>query len=202
MPGRAVLAGTLALAGGVLAVVGSFLSWAEVSAGSFTEQARGIDGWEGKAAIVSGVVMVAAGIRVLGSHQAMARLRPSAAIGGLVAVGVGLYTALTIRNQLVETMATKLPRAEVERALDSGLLELTIGIGLYLVIAGGFQGVVAALISLGSRDEPVATSGSGLRGWSSLGDGADGTAPTLPAVPDLPAPPSGRVPNEGGEPPG
>jgi hypothetical protein len=202
MPGRAVLAGTLALAGGVLAVVGSFLSWAEVSAGSFTEQARGIDGWEGKAAIVSGVVMVAAGIRVLGSHQAMARLRPSAAIGGLVAVGVGLYTALTIRNQLVETMATKLPRAEVERALDSGLLELTIGIGLYLVIAGGVQGVVATLVAFGFRDEPVAPSGAGLRGWSSLGEGAPGIPPTPPATPDMPAPPSGGVPNEGGEPAG
>jgi hypothetical protein len=203
MPGRAVLAGALALSGGVLAIVGSFLGWAEVSAGTFTVQPKGIDGWEGKAAIVAGVVMVAAGIRVLaGSHQALARLRLSASIGGLVALGVGLYTTLTIRDQLVEALAREVPRADVERAMDSGLLELTIGIGLYLVIAGGVQGVVAALVALGSRDEPVATSGSGLRGWSSLGDGADGTAPTLPSMPDLPAPPSGRVPNEGGEPPG
>jgi len=201
MPGRAVVAGPLALAGGVLAVVGSFLSWADVSAGPFTEQAKGIDGWEGKAAIVAGVVMVAAGVRVLtGSHQAMARLRPSAAIGGLVAVGVGLYTAVTIRDQLVEAAATELPRAEVERALDSGLLELTIGIGLYLVIAGGVQGIVAALVALGSRDEPAASSGAGLRGWSSLGEGAHGNPPTPPAIPDMPAPPSGSAPNEGGEP--
>lgn len=202
MPGRAVLAGALALAGGVLAVVGSLLVWAEVSAGPFTEQAKGIDGWEGKAAIVSGVVMVAAGIRVLaGSHQAMARLRPSAAIGGLVALGVGLYTTLTIRDQLIDAVASEIPRAEVERALDSGLLELTIGIGLYLVIAGGVQGIVAALVALGSLDEPVAPSGSGLRGWSSLGDGTDGTPPTPPSMPDTPAPPSGRVPHADGEPP-
>jgi hypothetical protein len=132
----------------------------------------------------------------------MARLRPSAAIGGLVAVGVGLYTVLTIRDQLVEAAATELPRAEVERALDSGLLGLTIGIGLYLVIAGGVQGVVAALLALGSRDEPAASSGTGLRGWSSLGEGAHGIPPTPPATPDMPEPPSGRVPNEGGEPPG
>jgi len=203
MPGRAVLAGALALAGGVLAVVGSFLSWAEVSAGPFTEQAKGVDGWEGKAAIVSGAVMVAAGIRVLaGSHQALARLRPSAAIGGLVALGVGLYTTVTIRDQLVEAMAAEIPRADVERVLDSGLLELTIGIGLYLVIAGGVQGVVAALVALGSRDQPVAPSGAGLRGWSNLGSGAHGIPPTPPATPDMPAPPSGPVPNEGGEPPG
>ncbi len=130
--------------------MGSFLPWAEVSAGPFTEQAKGIDGWEGKAAIIAGAVMVAGGIRVLaGSHQAMARLRPGAAIGGLVAAGVGVYTAVTIRDQLIDAAATELPRAEVERALDSGLLELTIAIGLYLVIAGGIQGIVAALVALG-----------------------------------------------------
>ncbi|HET7929573.1 MAG TPA: hypothetical protein VFM40_08490 [Actinomycetota bacterium] len=202
MPGRSVLAGALALAGGVLAIVGSLLVWAEVSAGPFTEQARGIDGWEGKAAIVSGVVMAAAGIRVLaGSRQAMTRLLPSAAIGGLVALGVGVYTIVTIRDQLVDAAASEIPRAEVERALDSGLLELTIGIGLYLVIAGGVQGIVAALVALGSGDEPVASSGSGLRGWSSLSEGAHDTPPTPPAIPETPAPPSGRAPNEGGEPP-
>jgi hypothetical protein len=194
--------GSLALAGGVLAVVGSFLTWAEVSAGPFTEQSKGIDGWEGKAAIVAGAVMVAAGIRVLaGSHQATARLRPSAAIGGVAAAGVGLYTALTIRDQLVEAVATELPRAEVERALDSGLLELTIGVGLYLVIAGGVQGIVAAIVALGSRDEPVDPSGAGLRGWSHLGEEAQGLPPTPPATSDMPAPPSGRA-NNGGEPPG
>src|SRR5215211_8022616 len=193
MQGRAVLAGALALAGGVLAVVGSFLGWAEVSAGPFTEQAKGIDGWEGKAAILGGAVMITAGIRVLaGSHRAMAQLRPSAAIGGLVAAGVGLYTALTVRDQLVDAAATQLTRAEVERALVSGVLELTIGAGLYLVIAGGIQGIVAAAIAPSSRDEPIASSGAGLRGWVSPDAGNRGIphSPTPPPA-DVPAPPPG-----------
>jgi hypothetical protein len=203
MQGRAVLAGALALAGGVLAVVGSFLPWAEISAGPFTEQAKGIDGWEGKAAIIAGAVMVAGGTRVLaGSHQAMARLRPGAAIGGLVAAGVGVYTAVTIRDQLVDAAATELPRVEVERALDNGLLQLSIAIGLYLVIAGGIQGIVAALVALGSRNESVVQSGQGLRGWSSTGTEAPGVPPTPPAMPDVAAPPPGSVPNDGGDPPG
>jgi hypothetical protein len=201
MQGRAVLAGALALAGGVLAVVGSFLPWAEISAGPFTEQAKGIDGWEGKAAIIAGAVMVAGGIRVLaGSHQAMARLRPGAAIGGLVAAGVGVYTAVTIRDQLVDAAATELPRVEVERALDNGLLQLSIAIGLYLVIAGGIQGIVAALVALGSRNESVVQSRQGLRGWSSTSTETPGVPPTPPAMPDVPAPPPGSVPNDGGEP--
>ena len=204
MPGRAVLAGALAVAGGVAAILGSFLPWAEISAGPFTEQAKGIDGWERKAAIVGGLIMVAAGIRVLaGSHQAIARLRPSAAIGGLIAAGVGVYTALTVRDQLLDAAATQLPRAEVERALDTGLLELSIAVGLYLVIAGGVQGLLAAVLSMGLRDEAPTSSGAGLRGWSTTEAGLAGGSPPLPpTVPGIPPPPAEHAPPGGAEPSG
>lgn len=186
------------------AVVGSFLGWAEITAGPFSEQARGIDGWEGKATIIGGAVMLVAGIRVVsGSHQAIARLRPSAAIAGAVVAGVGIYTTLTVRDQLVDAAATQLPRAEVERALDNGLLELSIAMGLYLVIAGGAQGILAAVVAMGARDGAPAPSGPGLRGWSSApGDlpGGSATRPR-PAVPDIPPPP-GQAPNERGGPSG
>jgi hypothetical protein len=144
--------------------------------------------------------MLVAGIRVVaGSHQAIARMRPSAAIGGSVVAGVGIYTALTVRDQLVDVAASHLPRAEVERALDTGLLELSIGVGLYLVIAGGAQGILAALVAMGARDEVPAPSGAGLRGWSSTpGNPSGGSAtPPRPAAPDRP-PSTGRAPNDGG----
>ena len=204
MHGRSVVAGALALAGGVAAIVGSLLAWAEITAGPFSEQARGIDGWEGKATIIGGVVMVVAGVRVVaGSHQAIARLRSRAAIGGSVVAGLGIYTALTVRDQLLDAAATQVPRAEVEGALATGLLELSIGVGLYLVIAGGAQGILAAVVAIGARDEAPAPSGAGLRGWSSgPGDlsGGSGTPPR-PAVTDVPPPP-GRAPNEGNAPSG
>lgn len=194
---RARVAGALALAGGAVAVVGSFLAWAEISAGPFSEQARGIDGWEGKATLIGGAVVVAAGARVLaGSHQAVARLRPGAAIGGLVVAGVGIYTALTVRDQLLDVAAVDLPRAEVERALDTGLLELSIAVGLYLVIAGGVQGVLAALLVLGVRDEAPAPSGAGLRGWSASDAGVAGGL-AMPPPPDAP-PPSAPAPADDG----
>jgi hypothetical protein len=187
MGGRAVVAGVLSLAGGVAAVVGSFLPWAEVSAGPFTEQAKGIDGWEGKAAIVAGIVMIVAGARVVaGSHGALTRMRPGAAIGGLVAFGVGVYTAITAREQLLDAAQGQLPRSEVERALDSGLLELSIAIGLVVVIAGGAQGIVAALLTIGVSGTTAAPpSGAGLRGWSA------GPPPPLrsPGPPAMPPPP-------------
>lgn len=199
MPRRAAVAGALALAGGVAAVVGSFLPWAEISAGPFTEKAMGIDGWEGKAAIVGGLIMIVGGARVLaGAHRSVARLRPGATIGGLLAFGVGLYTAITAREQLLDAAQGQLSRAEVDRALDSGLLELSIAIGLIVVIAGGAQGIVAALLSIGVLgDHAPPPSGSGLRGWSNdratAGPSAPGPAPSaaLPPAPPPPDPPSG-----------
>jgi len=187
MDRRASVAGVLALVGGVAAVVGSFLPWAEISAGPFTQQPKGIDGWEGKAAIVAGLVMIVAGARVVaGSRQAISRMRPGAAIGGLVAFGVGLYTALTARDQLLDAAQGQLPRAEVERALDSGLLELSIAIGLIVVIAGGAQGIVAALLSIGVSEPAVPTASGGLRGWS---NNPPTRAPSVFEPPVLPPPP-------------
>jgi len=167
MRGRTTLAATLALAGGVAAGVGSFLVWAEISAGPFSERATGIQGWEGKATLISGIVMAAAGIRVFrGSSDAISGLRVRAAIGGLVASGVGIYTAITAREQLIDAGAATGPRAELEQALETGLLEFALGFGLYVVIAGGLQGVLAAIVAMGARDDTPAPSGRGLTGWA------------------------------------
>ena len=201
MQRRAIVAGSLALAGGAVAILGSFLAWAEISAGPFSERAIGIDGWEGKATIVGGVVMFRAGVRVFaGSDRAVARMRLGAAIGGLVAAGVGLYTALTVRDQLLDAVSTELPRAEAEHALDTGLLQLSIALGLYLVIAGGVQGILAAAVAFGVRDRAPAASRAGLRGWSAI-DGGVTSGP--PAPPQLPGPETlppapGPPPGEGG----
>ena len=184
MAGRATLAASLTLAGGVAAGVGSFLTWAEISAGPISERASGISGWEGKATLIAGLVLIAAAIRVFtGGFDALSRLRPSAFVGGLVAAGVGLYTAVTARDQLLDAAEAELSRSVAQDALDSGLVELSISLGLYVVIAGGALGILGALASLGVREHAAAGSGSGLTGWA---------APSgSPGAPAAPAPPPG-----------
>jgi hypothetical protein len=180
--GRATLAATLTLAGGVAAGVGSFLTWAEISAGPISERASGVSGWEGKATLVAGVVLIAAAVRAFaGATDALARLRPSAIIGGLVACGVGLYTAITAQEQLLDAAAAELSRSVVQDALDSGLLQLSISIGLYVVVAGGVLGIAGALSSLGVGQARVPGAGPGLTGWA---------APVPPSSPAPPPPPT------------
>ena len=177
MSGRTTLAATLALAGGVAAGVGSFLAWAEISAGPFTEQAKGIDGWEGKATLIAGIVVAGGAVRVfLQRPRAVAGLSIRGVLGGVVALGVALYTAVTARDQLLEAAETQLSRAQVERALDSGLLELSLSFGLFVVIAGGIQGLLGGLLAMGARDEAIA-SGRGLTGWAAPSPSGDPEPP-------------------------
>jgi hypothetical protein len=190
--GRATLAASLTLAGGVAAGVGSFLSWAVVSAGPLGEQANGISGWEGKATLIAGLVMAAAGVRVFtGGSDALSRLRVSSLVAGLVASGVGLYTAVTAEQQLLDAAEAELPHRVVQDALDSGLLELSISLGLYVVIAGGALGILGAIVSLNVR-EPAAGSGAGLTGWA---------APAAPRPGGPPTPPSSPAPSPWATPP-
>ena len=171
MSGRVTLAASLTLAGGVAAGVGSFLTWAEVSAGPISEQASGISGWEGKATLIAGLVIATAAIRVFtGRFDALSRLRRSGLVGGLVAAGVGLYTAATAKEQLLDAAEAELPRSVVQDALDSGLLEISISLGLWVVIAGGTLGLLGAIVSLGVREPVAAGSTSGLTGWAAPSD--------------------------------
>jgi hypothetical protein len=185
LSGRATLAASLTLAGGVAAGVGSFLSWAEVSAGPLGEQANGIAGWEGKATLIAGLVMAAAGVRgFTGGFDALSRLRVSSLVAGLVAFGVGLYTAVTAERQLLDAAEAELPRRVVQDALDSGLLELSISLGLYVVIAGGALGILGAIVSLSVRGPAATGSGSGLTGWAApAAPPSPGGPPTAPLSP-------------------
>jgi hypothetical protein len=197
-----IAAPALAVVGGVLAVVGSLLSWAQASVTGASFSAKGIEGWEGKVTILGGAVMLVAGISAFtGASDARRRLRVSALVGGLMASGVGIYTAITARDQIVDSGAEEIAkqagvtvqqgRAMLETAIDQGFLKLSLQIGLYLVIAGGFIGVLAAVIAMLSKATAApmpssAVSGSGLTGWA---------APTPP-----PAPPSGSAGAERSEP--
>jgi hypothetical protein len=197
-----VTAAVLAVVGGVVAVAGSLLAWAKASVGASSFSAKGIDGWEGKVTIVAGAVMLAVGASALvGAEGARARLRVSAIAGGVAAVGVGIYTALTATDQIVDSAASEIAselgvpveqaRSTVQAAVDHGLLQLSLQVGLYLVIAGGVLGIVAGILAIVTRApvpampaQPVSSSGS------------PDAAPLPPKPGDAPSRPRWTVPSE------
>lgn len=180
-------AGSIAVVGGLLAVIGSFLSWANASAGQFSVSAKGIDGWEGKATIFGGILLLIGGITAFAKGSADP-LKRSGLFGGIVVAGVGIYTAVTAKNQVIDGAASEIAkqlgisleqaRTAVNQAVDAGALNIALEIGLFLVIASGVIGIVAGLLALFSKAPapamPAAAGGVGLTGWA---------APPAPAMP-------------------
>ena len=149
-PPRAPIGAILAIVGGALLVIGSFLSWAEFSGAGQSEVVSGVDmtdGW---------VTVVAVGIAAATAPQ-----RPLAIAAGIVGafgVGFGLFDALTLADSALDSVAEETAmattvsfqelRALLDVLIDSGQIGISMGIGLYVVIAGGVIAVVGAGVQL------------------------------------------------------
>jgi hypothetical protein len=173
---RRTLPPALALAAGVAAIAGSFLAWAEMSVGPVVRTASGVDGWEGKLAIVGGLAMLVPALRAFGdSPGALLGLR-GALVGGLLAAGPALYDVFTLNDQFLSAASEAgIPDAVARDALESGRLVIGVAPGLWLVVVAGVLGMVAALLAV-LWAPPAAASGTGLRDWQ-----APSTVPGAPA---------------------
>src|SRR3990172_6071073 len=86
---RAPIGAVIAIVGGALLAVGSFLSWAEGSGGGTSVSAKGVDGSDGYITLVAGIIAIGVGIAMTRrSKRAFAIL---AILAGLIGGGVGGY---------------------------------------------------------------------------------------------------------------
>jgi hypothetical protein len=158
--GRAMPVGSVvAIVGGALLAVGSFLVWVSLSGGGFSESTTGVDGSDGWITFVAGLVAILAGFLAIRSgRRALAVL---AILAGLAGGGLGLYDALTVRDSIAEELAPQLEvsveeaRAGVDLLVDSGQLDISIGIGLILVLAGGALALIGGVLLPARRAEPA-----------------------------------------------
>jgi len=195
---RASIGGILAIIGGALLAVGSFLPWAEVSWGGTSVTAQGIDDSYGYFTLAAGSFALVVGIVM--TRGAKRELAVLAVLAGLVGGGVGLYEALTIKDSVLDAAAEQLApsfersteqvRAALDQAIEIGELSLSINIGLYAVIAGGVVALLGGIVGLaGSPSEPAAAETSSVaRAAPAAAD--FGNAPLAPAPPTAPAPPA------------
>jgi len=212
-PSPSALIGIVA---GVVIAIGAFLPWATGTAFGASDSAAGFDGWEGKVCLIAG-----AGIAIrsfLAMKQGRTRqIAAAVLIGGLVVTGVGVYTAMTAKDQLRDAIVSELVSqgimpdeatalSAVQGAIDAGQIEVSIAFGLYLVILGGIAAIAAGAMALSAKPASAPSAGvpAGLGDPSGFGAPAGGfaapppTSQTLPPVeaapPAPPAPPPSSMP--------
>lgn len=160
-PPRAPIGAILAIVGGALVVIGSFLSWAEFSGAGQSEVVSGVDMTDAWVTVVAGLVIVAVGIAATTApHRPLA---VAAGIVGAFGVGFGLFDALTLTDSALDSVAEETAtatsvsfqelRALLDVLIDSGQIGISMGIGLYVVIAGGVIAVVGAGVQLAAARE-------------------------------------------------
>ncbi len=194
----------LAIAGGALLAIGSFLAWAEVSGGGTSVTAKGTDGSDGWITFVAGLIVLAAGAMLMrgAGKRALAIL---AIVAALVGGAVGVYDALTAKDRVLDDAAKELAgqfggtaaevRTLLDQAIDAGQLGISISFGLYMVIAGGVLGVVGGFMGMrGSTAAPA------MPAMGSMPSAAPAAAPPPPMAPppSMPEPPETGGPPQGG----
>ena len=124
------------IAGGALAIIGSFLPWATVSASSFSASGSGVSGWQGIIALVGGLGAIAAGVLMflqLGKNV----LNIAMPVVGLVA---GIAILIGVVAIIMEVNSTDVS------AMPAGFT-VAVGMGAWLALAGGVIALVGGVMS-------------------------------------------------------
>jgi hypothetical protein len=158
--GRSMPVGAiLAIVGGALLAIGSFLSWATVSGAGTEVSASGMDGSDGVVTLVAGILALACGLLAMRAGRRV--LAIVAILAGLAGAGLGIYDAVTAKDSVLDAAADQVAtqvgatpdevRALLDDAIDAGQLSISISVGLYVVIGGGLLALVGGFLMLGSR---------------------------------------------------
>jgi hypothetical protein len=151
-----------AFVGGVLAVVGSTLTWASVGAGGREFDTGGLgltDGWItlGLGGLVAVAAVAMLTVRRRGAWRALGLL---AAGGAIVAGSISVNDAVTASDSVGEAVAEEVARAsglpveeardQVDRDMDAGLLTVSVEAGLSVVLAGAALALLGGIASAAS----------------------------------------------------
>jgi len=182
----------LGIVGGIALAIGSFLNWATVSV-DFDKIATaiGIDpadvpadvraqgtvsvtGWkggDGKWTLVAGVVVLVAAV-LLSMASSRRVVGIVMLVGGVVGGGLALYDATIQKNDAIDNAASTFAGIGLPGELRD-YFSISLGIGIWLCVAGGVVAIVAGIMAMMSR-QPVA---------AMAGDPA-GFVPPPPLAPD------------------
>jgi len=209
----------LMVVGGALMVVGSFLTWltAKIDLVAFADAIKketgvdiggmpgfsstpnsssiaGIKGWEGKLALIGGVLALALGIAAIVGKVTGSRASRFAFIGGALGIFGGLYVMLTKSSGIADAKAgaaATFTAAGVSPSVLDNIFTVSVGVGLYLALIGGILAIVGGIMSMGkgatTATMPAATTGAAADAPAA---GAGWEPPAAPPIAPPAAPPS------------
>lgn len=158
-------AAAVAIVGGALLTVGSFLNWAELSLDSSRQAfARGTDFSYGWFTFIAGLGVAACAVGWIVGWWRRLLLGFAALLSSVTALGVGLFFALARDDRVMDVVALRLAsrtdspvdtvKAGLVMIVNHGLASISVQIGLYVIIVGGLMGIVAGALALISQQRP------------------------------------------------
>jgi len=209
----------VAIVGGALLIVCSFLTWGTASidearfaeilgvdvslvetlSPDISESVSGTESWEGWATLIAGLAAVGLGVAAMNQRKRELAIGVLAAgvIGGLVA----LYTVFTIDEAPDDALADLGPiAAQIGSTADEllDIIDISIGIGLYGCLLGGVLVIVGGAMGLAVAPKEAAA-GDSTMGMTPGSVAATSAATTAPPVPSS-TPPAVTPPPDAGPP--
>jgi hypothetical protein len=165
----------IGIVGGVALAIGSFLNWATVSvnfdkiatalgidpaqipAGVRAQGTVSVTGWksgDGKWTLVAGVVVAVAAVllTMASSRQVVGIVM---LVGGAVGGGLALYDATIQKNNAIDNAAAQFSNIGLPGTIRD-YFSVSLGIGIWLCIAGGAVAIVAGIMAMTSRPPSIA----------------------------------------------
>jgi hypothetical protein len=160
-----VVPATLAMVGGATIVAGCLLTWLDVTGGVsvgsvvVTGTPQGTDLLFGKVVLGTGIAELVFGFLLLAIRRARRLLGILLVVGGILAIATGVYVAFSPTDTYVDFAAAKAaPDGQLDevtssltRLFEASDLRAHPGVGLYIVMAGGFVSVLGGVTALLGR---------------------------------------------------
>jgi hypothetical protein len=221
----------VAIVGGIMLAIGSFLTWATVSVDTtallnklaemlgvtadqlgplptddLSNSVSGWDGSDGKITLVVGVIIIVAAIVIFVKPRLRVAMGAVVIVAGLVGGGVAAYDASQVKDVANDAEEAAAATAGLSAGDLEGAFAVTAGVGLWVCIAGGVVALVGGVLALRERPEasPAAMGATTATASTTAPPAATGTgfdAPPAPASTAVTEPPPVTDPPSVSEPP-
>jgi hypothetical protein len=147
----------------------------------------GIKGWEGKLALVGGLLALGLGVAAIVGTVAQPLAGRIAAAGGVLGILGAGYVLVRTSSAIADakaSMATEVTTMGLSPSIVDTIFKVSTGIGLYMTLLGGIVAIVGAIMLMRAA-APVATAVA--PSGAPAGPGSGFGAPAAPMTP----PPAG-----------